>query len=73
MAGSAGWHYAISYNETVRSKLPSSSAGPSEELSLLPLVFIHLIFSLPMIMGYITPPRVTSILLQRISEGNENR
>jgi hypothetical protein len=27
MAGSTGWHYAISYNETVRSKLPSYSAG----------------------------------------------
>lgn len=29
MAGSTGWHNAISYNETVRSKLPSYSAGPS--------------------------------------------
>jgi hypothetical protein len=29
MAGSTGWHYAISYNETVRSQLPSYSAGPS--------------------------------------------
>ena len=27
MAGSTGWHYTISYNETVRSKLPSYSAG----------------------------------------------
>ena len=29
MAGSTGWHYAISYNETVRSQLPSYSAGPA--------------------------------------------
>jgi len=29
MAGSTGWHYTISYNETVRSKLPSYSAGPA--------------------------------------------
>jgi hypothetical protein len=27
MAGSTGWHYTISYIETVRSKLPSYSAG----------------------------------------------
>jgi hypothetical protein len=27
LAGSTGWHYTISYNETVRSKLPSYSAG----------------------------------------------
>jgi hypothetical protein len=29
MAGSTGWHYAISYNETIRSQLPSYSAGPA--------------------------------------------
>jgi hypothetical protein len=29
MAGSTGWHYTVSYNETVRSKLPSYSAGPA--------------------------------------------
>ncbi|MDQ4012759.1 MAG: hypothetical protein M3146_03420 [Thermoproteota archaeon] len=29
MPGSTGWHYTISYNETVRSKLPSYSAGPA--------------------------------------------
>ena len=29
MAGSTSWHYAISYNETVRSQLPSYSAGPA--------------------------------------------
>ena len=27
MAGSTGWHYTISYNETTRSQLPSYSAG----------------------------------------------
>src|SRR5215211_7717277 len=29
MAGSTGWHYTISYNETDRSQLPSYIAGPA--------------------------------------------
>src|SRR5918996_3498673 len=29
MAGSTGWHYTISYDQSIRPKIPSFSAGPS--------------------------------------------
>jgi hypothetical protein len=29
MAGSTGWHYTISYDESIRPQLPSFSAGPA--------------------------------------------
>jgi hypothetical protein len=68
VAGSTGWHYAISYNETVRSKLLSYSAGPAGRTFPSAAGFHTSDLFLRMITGHATSLLVISTLLQRITE-----
>jgi hypothetical protein len=72
MGGSTGWHYTISYNDADRSQLPSYSAGPAGRTFPSAAGFHTSDLFLQMITGHTTSPRVTSILLLRITEVNEN-
>jgi hypothetical protein len=72
MAGSTGWHYSISYDQSTRPRLPSFSAGPAGRTFPSAAAFIYLIFFLQMIKAHTTSLRVTSTLLQTIIEVSES-
>jgi hypothetical protein len=72
MAGSTGWHYSISYDQSTRPTFHLSVLDLLEEAFLLLLVFIYLIFFLQMTMGPTTSLHVIFIHHPRITEVNES-
>jgi hypothetical protein len=72
MGGSSGWHYTISYNDADRSQLPSYSAGPAGRTFPSAAGFHTSDLFFTDDNGHTTSPRMTSTLLQRITEVREN-
>jgi hypothetical protein len=68
MAGSTGWHYAISYDVSTRPNFHLSVLDLLEEPFPLLLALRYQIFSLQMITGHITSLHVISIHHLRIIE-----
>src|SRR5215213_4495275 len=72
MAGSTGWHYSISYDQSTGPRLPSFSAGPAGRTFPSAAGFHISALFLQMIKTHTTSLRVTSALLQTIIEVSES-